>query len=253
MNPFGLRITPFLATIALFAGTAGEAAAPGFRDTLTGFDKARWLRSHNWANGWKKNNTGWLANNITFTDGRMKISLTDAGAAGRPYASGEYQSRSFFGYGRFEARIKAAAAPGVVTGFFTYTGPTFGSPHHEIDFEFLGKTPRQVQLNYFTDGIGDRETNIDLEFDASKEFHVYAFEWRPESIRWFVDGRLVHEETGTRGPLPSVPGKIYLHLWAGKDLEDWLGRFNYTGQPLVAEVDCISFRPLDSDAPGCAP
>ena len=237
--------------ILLIAAVPGEAAAAGFRDGLDAWDKSRWVKSHNWANSWEKNITGWLGQNVRFREGRMLLRLTDSGAAGRPYSSGEYQTHGFFGYGRFEVRLKSVAAPGVVTGFFTYTGPSFGAPHHEIDFEFLGKSPHQVQLNYYTDGVGQHGTDIDLGFDASKDFHTYAFEWRPDSIRWFVDGRQVHEETGSRGPLPSVPGKIYLDLWAGKDLDDWLGRFSYPGRPLVAEVDCVAFRPLDSDAPGC--
>src|SRR3546814_5746693 len=58
-------------------------------------------------------------------------------------------------------------------------------PHDEIDFEFLGKSPRQVQVNYYTAGKGGHETMIDLGFDASEDFHTYAFEWRPDSIRWF--------------------------------------------------------------------
>lgn len=239
--------------LALLCVTAaGTAAAPtAFRDSMDGFDRSRWLRSHDWANGWDKVLNGWRRQNLRFGDGRLRISLVEQEVAGRPFASGEYQSEVFYGYGRFEARLKAAAAPGVVTGFFTYTGPTFDDPHDEIDFEFLGKSPRRVQLNYFTDGVGKHETDIDLGFDASKDFHTYAFEWRPDSIRWFVDGRLVHEETGTRGPLPSTPGKIYLHLWAGRDLDNWIGRFDYPGYPLVAEVDCVAFRPLGSDAPGC--
>src|SRR3546814_6849105 len=77
---------------------------------------------------------------------------------------------------------------------------------------------------------------IDLGFDASEDFHTYAFEWRPDSIRWIVDGRQVHEETGQRGPLPSTPGKIFLHAWAGKNLDGWLGRVSYPGRPLVAEA-----------------
>ena len=241
-----------LAGLALLTVAARAVEAPAFVDRVSTDDKAFWRKSHNWANGWTKNDTGWLAEHASVEDGRLVLRLSDTRAAGRPYASGEYQSRAFFGYGRFEARIKAAAAPGVVTGFFTYTGPSFnGDPHHEIDFEFLGKAPRQVQVNYFTDGVGGKETMIDLGFDASEDFHLYAFEWRPDSIRWFVDGRLVHEETGTRGPLPSAPGKIFLHLWAGKNLDRWLGRFAYPGHPLTAEVDCVAFQPLGSADPGC--
>jgi beta-glucanase (GH16 family) len=248
-----LGLAALLAAAAL-AAAASAAADPGFVDDLQTHDKTLWRKSDGWANGWTKNDTGWVARNITLGNGRMAITLTDAGASGRRFASGEYQSRRFFGYGRFEARIKAVASPGIVTGFFTYTGPSFdGAPHDEIDFEFLGKSPRQVQLNYYTDGKGGRETMIDLGFDASEDFHTYAFEWRPDSIRWFVDGRQVHEETGARGPLPSHPGKIILHLWAGKNLDGWLGRVSYPGHPLVAEFDCVAFRPLDAAGPGCAP
>lgn len=237
----------------LLAGSAGAADPMAFRDPLDRFEPDRWLMSHGWANGWEKVQTGWLRQNLRLDDGRLRISLTDDEAAGRPFASGEYQTRSFFGYGRFEARIKAVAAPGVVTGFFTYTGPTFDAPHDEIDFEFLGNSPRRVQVNYYTGGVGGHETHIDLGFDASKDFHTYAFEWRPDSIRWFVDGRLMHKETGARGPLPAAPGKIYLHLWAGRGLDGWIGSFAYPGHPLVAEVDCVAFRPLGSSSPGCDP
>ena len=236
--------------LTICVATAGAEEA-GFVDHLERYEKALWRKSNGWANGWSKNDTGWVGRHVAVADGRMTITLDDTGASGRRYASGEYQSRRFFGYGRFEARLKAVAAPGIVTGFFTYTGPTFDAPHDEIDFEFLGKSPRQVQLNYYTAGEGGRETMIDLGFDASEDFHTYAFEWRPDSIRWFVDGRQVHEETGARGPLPSHPGKIYLHVWAGKNLDGWLGRVSYPGHPLVAEFDCVAFVPLDSDEPGC--
>jgi beta-glucanase (GH16 family) len=242
---------------ALAAGllclAAGPATPPGFHDDLGSFDRSRWQKSDNWANDWPRVANGWRAENIEFTDGHILVSLNDRRVAGRPFASGEYQSRRDFGYGRFEVRLRAAAAPGVVTGFFTYTGPTFGKPHDEIDFEFLGRAPRQVQLNYYTDGVGGRETMIDLGFDASADFHSYAFEWHPDAIRWFVDGRLVHEETGARGPLPANPGRIYLHLWAGRGLDDWLGRFDYPGQPLTAAFDCVAFIPLGAEGPGCGP
>src|SRR5690606_8582295 len=140
-------------TIALLAGatliaasSAACADAPAFVDRLHTHDKTLWRKSDGWANGWEKIDTGWVARHIAIAGGRMAITINDDGASGRRFASGEYQSRRFFGYGRFEARLKAITAPGFVTGFFTYTGPTFDAPHDEIDFEFLGKSPRQVQL-----------------------------------------------------------------------------------------------------------
>lgn len=247
----GAAAVVLVAALGAVTATADEAA---FVDHLEIHDKKLWRKSDGWANDWANIDTGWVARQIAFVDGRMTITLDDSGASGRRFASGEYQSRRFFGYGRFEARLKVVPAPGVVTGFFTYTGPSFDdAPHDEIDFEFLGKSPREVQLNYYTAGKGGHETMIDLGFDASEDFHTYAFEWRPDSIRWFVDGRQVHEETGARGPLPSHPGKIFLHVWAGKNLEGWIGRVSYPGRPLVAEVDCVAWRPLESSERGCEP
>jgi endo-1,3-1,4-beta-glycanase ExoK len=70
----------------------------------------------------------------------------------------------------------------------------------------------------------------------------YAFEWRPDSIRWFINGKLVHEARAEADkPFPKTPGKIFLSLWASDTLEAWLGKFAYPGKPLVARFDWLAF------------
>src|SRR3546814_3848271 len=91
-----LLLTAALATAATAAG--GEA----FVDELALYDKTQWRKSDGWANSWSKNDTGWVGRHIAIAGGRMTITLTNTGASGRRFASGEYQSRRFFGYGRFE-------------------------------------------------------------------------------------------------------------------------------------------------------
>jgi endo-1,3-1,4-beta-glycanase ExoK len=142
--------------------------------------------------------------------------------------------------------MRAAAAPGVVTAFFTFVGPPLNKdwPHHEIDFEFLGKDREGVQLNYFVNGRGKHEKIIALGFDASATMNDYALEWMPESLRWFANGRLIQEiKSSEDTPLPSRPGKIMLSVWsgAGADTEGWLGRFAYPGQPLTVGVEYVAF------------
>ena len=55
---------------------------------------------------------------------------------------------------------------------------------------------------------------IDLDFDASSEFHRYEIEWCSDSIRWRVDERLVHERLMWEPtPIPHLPMQFNVNLW----------------------------------------
>lgn len=92
---------------------------------------------------------------------------------------GEYCSTNNYGYGLYEVSMKPAKNTGIVSSFFTYTGPAHGTQWDEIDIEFLGKDTTKAQFNYFTNGVGGHEKVINLGFDASQGFHTYAFDWQP--------------------------------------------------------------------------
>jgi len=83
--------------------------------------------------------------------------------------------------------MKPAKNVGIVSSFFTYTGPTDGTPWDEIDIEFLGKDTTKVQFNYYTNGVGNHEKIVNLGFDAANSYHTYAFDWQPNSIKWYVE------------------------------------------------------------------
>ena len=220
-----------------------------FIDELDALDRGRWLISDGWSNGGMFN-AGWRRENARLADGHLTLVLDDRPASGRLFSAGEVQSRRFAGYGRFEVRMKPARGVGTVSAFFIYTGPSHGDPMDEVDIEFLGKDTTVMQTNYFTNGEGGKETLIPLGFDAADSFNDYAIDWHPDAIRWYVNGRLVHEERGARGPLPTHPGKIIASLWNGTGVDDWLGPFAYPGRPLAAIYDRIAFTPLPGN-PGC--
>ena len=44
-----------------------------------------------------------------------------------------------------------------------------------------------------------------------------------------MDGALVHTENGSRGALPTHPGKLMMNLWPGIGVDGWLGPFAYAG------------------------
>lgn len=223
-----------LTTAPVLAAPAEAAIGDSFVDNFDSHNGGRWHKADGWSNG-DMFNAGWRADHVWHSGGVMGLNLDNAtcpgGCSGKPYAAGEYRSNDLYSYGRFEVRMKAASGSGMVTSFFTYTGPSDGQPWDEIDIEILGKNTWQMQTNYYTNGVGGHEKIINLGFDAAAGYHDYAIEWWPGgTINWFVDGRLVHQEDGSRGPLPTRPQRIMMNLWPGTGVDDWLGPFRYSGQ-----------------------
>jgi endo-1,3-1,4-beta-glycanase ExoK len=206
-------------------------------------DLKKWYISNGWSNG-EHQSCEWRENAISGVDGALQLRLSDKGGLVRPIGCAEIHTYAHTGYGRYEARMRTAAGSGLNTAFFTYVGPPQEKTHDEIDFEFIGKAPNTVDLTVWTNGQSSGSAKrISLGFDASKDFHDYAFEWRPESIRWYADGKLIYE-TPKDAPIPSHPGSTFFSLWSGSKIEDeWMGHFTYT-IPVAAEVASTKFTPF---------
>lgn len=225
------------------------SAATGFTENLNAANPSMFYISDGWANG-SDFGVAWKASNVEFNNGVMALRLDNVGCPanclGKPFASGEYATNTKYGFGRVEARMKVAKGTGLVTSLFTYYNPDPSVKlNDEIDIEILGKDTTKLEVNYFTAGVGNHSTIIDLGFDAALDFHNYAFEWSPTFIKWYVDGQLVHTETGSRGPLPTNPGHIMVNFWAGANAAEqyWTGKFIYPGSPVRAYYDWIKFTP----------
>ena len=242
---YGVPLTP-----ASAEDRSGESVS--FFEGFDAVSPERWFISNGWTNG-AHQNCIWSAKNFRVSGGALELILRKNGEGDAPpekasearqFSCAELQTHKTYGYGTYEFRVSAAAAPGLVSAFFTYVGPTPNAqnPHDEIDFEFLGKDSQAVQLNYFSAGQGHHEMMAPLGFDASENMANYAFEWLPGSIRWFVNGKLVHEaKSESDKPFPKTPGKIHLSLWGSDTLEAWLGKFAYPGKPLIARFEWIAF------------
>lgn len=196
-----------------------------------------------WTNGSMFNVT-WRRSNVTFDNGHMQLIIDkDAKATGDiPYSGGEFRTRKFYGYGRYEVSMKPIKNDGVVSSFFTYTGPSDNNPWDEIDIEFLGKDTTKVQFNYFTSGRGNNEHMHDLGFDAAEDFHTYAFEWHQDKIIWFVDGVEVHRADIR---IPKTKGKIMMNAWCGTGVDSWLKSFDDSKLPIMAEYQWFSYTPFE--------
>ena len=159
-------------------------------------------------------------------DSVARLTLREESTSVREYTSASVCSRQRYLYGRFEAELRPAKAPGLITGVFLHRN----SPRQEIDIEFLGRDTTRLLLNVYYNPGGDgarmeygyRGTPIliDLGFDASEDFHRYEIEWRPTSIRWHVDGRLAYERVNwDPTPIPHLPMQFNINLWHSRSEE----------------------------------
>jgi beta-glucanase (GH16 family) len=120
----------------------------------------------------------------------------------------------------------------------------------EIDIEFNGRNPNEVELNYWAKGVNSHGKIAQLDFDASADFHTYAFLWKPDSLTWYADGKIiwqtVYQETGQ--PL-TEPMPMLMNYWAGTEkLNGWIGYLSPDDYATYGEVktafDWISFTPV---------
>lgn len=178
-------------------------------------------------------NCSFQRSNAVIDNGMLTMSLTKTGNG---YAGAEYRTQAKYSYGFYSVRMKAAKCPGVISSFFTYTG----WPWDEIDIEFLGDDTTRVQFNYYTSGVGGHEYIYHLGFDASEEFHEYAFDWQEDSITWYVDGRPVYRAIKD---IPSASGQIMMNIWNVADSNaDWAGRFDESMLPVNAQYEWIGYQ-----------
>lgn len=193
----------------------------------------------------------WQADNIAARNGAF-LEVKREKSSGLPYTGAEMQSSKRYGYGRYETIMQPARGSGVVSAFFTYTGPWFGDPHDEIDIEFLGSDTTKVHFNYFKNGKVIKPATFDLPFDAADRPHLYAFDWRPDGITWYVDGEPIYAtETGDTG-VPTHPSKIMFSAWTGKKhMEGWHGPRTFR-DGAGALFNCVSFTPMGHEGPKCS-
>jgi len=259
MRKLSAVVATVCASAAIAASPALAAKRPSkpppaqgdFTDHLDAYDTARWYKADGWKNGPPFDN-GWLADHIGFAGGLMSIRLDDTAVLGEPYASGNYQSTGFYGYGCYEASFKPVAQPGVVSSFFTFAGPYDNGgngKHNEIDFEFLGTDMWSVQVNFWTNDDAYASSNeyiVPLWFDASEALHRYAFKWMSTGIEWYVDGVLVYQAVdGQPKATPKATDslqKIMMNVWpVDETASGWAGAFEYPGHELHGVYDWVRY------------
>ncbi len=274
----------YLLFLLAFASTAASAFPPDdvtgkvlFFDDFSGpkLDTSKWVAGlHHWG----RDNRGVVPENVrtgTVTDEGKKISVlvTEAhgdrytgpvkgvqkaegnGPLGQPQTyrrvedgtrvGGLVWTRSRWGGGRYEVRMKNLPLPGGCSCIWNYFQAEKDYTEIDIEMPANGKASgadwsRWAGLNtYYPDETQINERRADLGFPQNDgRFHVYRWDWydgtngRPR-VDFYLDGKLVHRATDK---VPRSPAQ----LWVGNWPAVWSGDFQYDTQYLYVDWVKIS-------------
>jgi endo-1,3-1,4-beta-glycanase ExoK len=193
----------------------------------------------------------WAPENAITTPQGMALQVKREPGENVPFSIAEARSKQRVGYGRYEAVMQVGKGSGLVSAFFTYTGPYAGDPHDEVDIEFLGKDTSKVEFNYWRNGKRGKHAKFDLPFDASAAPHLYAFEWLPDRITWYVDGVAYYSTEPDDAFIPRTSGRLYFSHWTGvPKMQGWHGTPKFeSGEATI--VSCTSFTPINDSTQTC--
>jgi len=190
-------------------------------------DKSKWVVETG-GNGWGNNELEYYTNrvnNVQMRDGALVITAKSEGYSDpegvfRKYTSARIKTLGKFSqkYGRFEARIQIPRGQGIWPAFWLLGDDigTRGWPGcGEIDImENVGKEPDIVHGTIHGPGYsGDKGPTSQFQLEDGKAFadnyHLYAVEWEPQVIRFYVDDKLY--ATRTPADLPAGAKWVYDH------------------------------------------
>ena len=246
MSNFGTRLQAVAMTAIVALGTsyaipAAAQAATGtsFFENFDALSTSRWYISDGWRNG-AHQNCGWSKQQISVTSGVLNVGFTKApGADGTLYQCGELQSKAYYSYGTYEARIKTPKGSGLNAAFFSYVSTPNAPKHDEIDFEVLLKDTTKVQTGGFAADKGIPVSTPTLPNPSDADFINYAFVWAPGKLAYYANGKLLYQITNP-AQVQTEPQKIYFDLWGTDTLSDWMGPFKDPGT-IKMQVDWAAY------------
>lgn len=170
------------------------------------------------------------AANVSVTNGLLRIDLRKEDAGNLHYTAGGIISQRTFKYGYYEARFRCPKSAGWHTSFWTMKYEHAGDITNGMDFaqrvaSGLGAVREQeidiceqdsMNNRSYSAGVIDwsgRDGKKTVGFgrqrfrapredvpDFSADFHVWACEFTPTEVKFFLDGKLTHQTDATQFP-----------------------------------------------------
>jgi beta-glucanase (GH16 family) len=195
------------------------------------------------------------------------------------YLCGELRTRPELRmrYGRIETRMRApdrSTASGYISSLFTYVNEgneRFDREWEEIDIELEGGRPEKFQANLIY-GLDAEYWGETRPFGAWEDkmtigpvdrWRVFAIEWLPDRIHWYVDGERVKTLSAadidcepacvppqTRPtPIPDTPAAVMMNFWIPNDeiQEVFGGNKQNNRYPMRAQYDWLRIYQYDAE------
>lgn len=199
-----------------------------------------WYKEKSCINAWNFENDIVTQNTILYAKWTPKYK----------YYGAELYSKETFTYGRFEARMKMAYAPGCISSMFLYYNQSDvagSSLWNEIDIEVIGKDSLKFQSNIIT---GNRENKKTSEKHhqpgtaLNTDYHTFVIEWTPEHVIWQVDGVELRRTEATESGTDQVTALIKdqslrFNVWASSSTS-WVGKMTHLHIPIAQYIDYIT-------------
>ncbi|KAF3010967.1 hypothetical protein E8E13_010482 [Curvularia kusanoi] len=160
------------------------------------------------------------------TYGKDGVSFTISKSGDAP----QLTSKWYIMFGKVDVVLKASPGAGIVSSFVMQSDDL-----DEIDWEWLGSDPNEVQTNYFGKGQTTSYNRGAFHADAGSQtgFKTYSIEWTPEQIVWQIDGQTVRtlEPANADNQYPQTPMQIKFGSWAGGDPANAAGTIEWARGP----------------------
>jgi beta-glucanase (GH16 family) len=167
--------------------------------------------------GWGNNELEfYLSQNVTVTGGNLVLTAREESMGGNSFTSGKVHTRDkqSFLYGRIEARAKIPTGGGMWPAFWMMPqDDAYGgwAASGEIDIMEAANNTTSVGGTIHYGGSWPDNTYSGSSYSLgganfADEYHVYAVEWEPEEIRWYVDDVHYGTKTSAQWYTNTAPG-----------------------------------------------
>jgi beta-glucanase (GH16 family) len=185
-------------------------------------DGAKWgfdTGGGGWGNQELEYYTNRTANAMVDGNGALQIIARAESYQGSNYTSARLLTAGKFAqaYGRFEARIRIPFGDGIWPAFWML-GENIGAVGWPTcgELDIMENVGREPAINHgsahgpgYSGGNPLTATYTQPNGKLSDDYHLYALEWEPNVLRWYVDGNLY--ETRTPADLPMGRTWVYDH------------------------------------------